>query len=125
MTSLRTSIRLQAILAALAPIDGVSIKTLGDAATVRIDFQAAATAPQRSAAQAALAAFDWSDAAQSAWDDAQHPERTDLVQAATQAVQNNTTYLGLASPNNAQNVAQVQALTQQMNKVIRRLIEIN
>lgn len=47
---------------------------------------------------------------------------TILQQAAT-ALTNNTTYLGIASPTNAQVVAQVAALTRQMDGVIRVLVQ--
>ncbi len=128
MTTPRTLTRLQTVLAALAPIDGVSVRTFGDSAAVRIDFQAAATGPQRTAAQNALTAFDWSDAAQTTWEAAQldtaEPNRAPLLAAAQNALDGNTTYLAIVSPTNAQAVAQVGALTQQMSKVIRYLIDI-
>ncbi len=54
--------RLTEAIAAVAPVVGVS-GTVG----TRIDYAAEATAEQRAAAEAALAAFDWSDAAQAAW----------------------------------------------------------
>ncbi len=121
MATPRTLTRLQALLGAQAPINGVSVPTFGVSATVRIDFQAAATTQQRTNAQSVLTAFDWSDTAQQAWEDLQTPNLTTLRQNATTAVSNNTTFLGIASPTNAQAVAQVQALTTQMNQVIRYL----
>lgn len=122
--NLNTSARLNKTISALAPIDGVSVGTSGDSATCRIDFQAVATAPQRTAAQSALAAFDWSDAATDVWMDAQHPNRTTLRQQAAAAVAANNVYLAIASPSNAQAAAQVRALTQQMTAVIKRLAEV-
>jgi hypothetical protein len=59
--------RLHMTLSAVCPISGVSVGTPGDLSTVRIDY-ADATPEQIAAAQAALAAFDWSDAAQAAWE---------------------------------------------------------
>jgi hypothetical protein len=59
-----TTQRLSAVISAAAPIDGVSIATRGAA---RIDFKDAATGPERIAAEAALAAFDWSVAADDTW----------------------------------------------------------
>lgn len=53
------------------PLDGVALLD-GVAHTVRLDFMAAATQPQRDAAQALVAAFDWSDVAQAAWELQQH-----------------------------------------------------
>lgn len=45
-----------------------------------------------------------------------------LQQQARTAMVNNRTYTALASPTNAQQTAQVKALTQQMNGVIRLLL---
>ncbi len=125
MASLNVANRLSVTLAAVCPILGVSIGTPGNVATVRIDFDPTATAAQRTAAQSALTSFDWSDAAQSAFDDAQHPERTTIRQAAANAIAANTTFINLASPTNAQLIAQAKALTQQNNAIIKRLIQLD
>jgi hypothetical protein len=69
--------RLHAAVAAACPILGVSVGTPGDSASVVIAFAPEATSDQRAAAQTVVAGFDWSDAAQAAWD---------LSQAATSAV---------------------------------------
>lgn len=124
MASIAHIRRLHTTLAALAPIDGVSVPTLGSSANARVDFTPAATQPQKNAVASALAAFDWSDAAQSTWEDDQNLDRTALINGAIAAVQDNNTYLGVASPSNAQNLAQIRALTQQMNKVIKRLAQL-
>ncbi len=58
--------RLHSILSAVCPIVGVSPGS-DPPATVRIDYHENATTEQRAAAQAALAAFDWSDAAHAVW----------------------------------------------------------
>src|SRR5262245_11885926 len=92
--------RLHNVIAAVAPIDGISIGVLGNTASVRIDFKQSATDPQKAAAQTALQSFDWSDAAQTAAEEAAQPERTTLVQQAAQAVIDIDTYLALASPTN-------------------------
>lgn len=55
--------RLTEAIAAVAPVVGVS-----GTVDTRIDYAAEATAEQRAAAEAALAAFDWSDTAQAAWE---------------------------------------------------------
>lgn len=55
-------IRLEETIAAVCPIHGVS-----GTANTRIDYRDEATTEQRAAAQAALAAFDWSQAAHDAW----------------------------------------------------------
>lgn len=111
--------RLDATLSALAPIHGTS----GD--PPRIDFKDEATQPQKDAANAALASFDFSDAAQAAWEANLNPDRKTLRDAAAQAVADNTTFVNIASPTNAQVVAQVKALTRQMNQVIKRLIQVD
>jgi len=53
-------LRLHQSVAAVCPIVGVAIGQDGVAASVRIDFDISATAPQRTAAQTAVNAFDWS-----------------------------------------------------------------
>ncbi len=55
-------IRLEETIAAVCPIHGVSGST-----NTRIDYRDEATTEQRTAAQAALAAFDWSQTAHDAW----------------------------------------------------------
>lgn len=52
---------LQAAIVAVCPINGFAV-TDPIAHTVRIDFAASATGPQQTAAQSAVAAFDWTDA---------------------------------------------------------------
>lgn len=59
--------RLTETIAAVCPIHGVSGTT-----NTRIDYRDEATTEQRTAAQAALAAFDWSQAAHDAWLLAKH-----------------------------------------------------
>jgi len=56
--------RLHASIAAVCPIDGVA----GSQGNVRIDYRPEATAQQQADAQSALAAFDWSQAAQDQWE---------------------------------------------------------
>lgn len=48
--------------------------------------------------------------------------RDGLRTQATQAVADNATYLAIGSPTNAQNLAQIRSLTQQNNRIIRRLV---
>lgn len=55
--------RLLESLAAVAPVVGVS-----GTVDTRIDYAPEPTTEQRAAAEAALAAFDWSDDAQAAWE---------------------------------------------------------
>ena len=47
-----------------------------------------------------------------------------LLSGAAAAISNNDTFLAIPSPNNAQNAAQIRALTQQNNRIIRRLVQL-
>lgn len=117
------TVRLDAMIRAVCPISGVSVNTTP--LMVRINFAPEATQPQRAAAQAVVDAFDWSDAAQTAWEADQHPERKDLRAAAAGAISDNDTFLAIANPNNSQVAAQVRRLTQQNTRIIRRLSQID
>jgi hypothetical protein len=110
--------RLQAtIVAAGIPIDGVS----GDQSGVRVDFQASATPAQQTQAASIVSSFDWSDAADATYKDAQQPDFSAMRDQAQAAFDGNTAYLAIGAPTNAQVVAQVRALTQQNQKVIKAL----
>lgn len=106
---------------AVCPIDGVARLANG----VRIDFRPEATAQQRQQAQAVADGWDWSESAQAAREDARQPERTQLRAAAAQAVADNDAFLTLASPTNAQTLAQVRALTRQNSRIIKRLVQLD
>ena len=54
--------------------------------------------------------------------DAGQQNQANIRQNAQTALTNNATYLGIANPTTAQAVAQVRALTQQMDGVIRLLV---
>lgn len=109
------------MLEAVCPIDGVSRDAEG---AVRIDFREEATAQQRLDALTVSGSFDWSDAAHQQWLAGREPEKRDLLAAAAQAVADNDVFLAIASPTNAQTLAQVRRLTQQNTRIIRRLIKI-
>ena len=49
---------------AVCPVFGVSVGTIGVAASVRLDFKPEATAQQQADAQAVVNAFDWTEAAE-------------------------------------------------------------
>lgn len=117
--------RLNAVCSAAAPVLGVSVGTLGESSTVRIDFRPEATAEQRAAAQAVVNAFDWSPEAQAAWEADRQPERKALRMAAAQAIADNLAYLALATPTAVQVRQQTDALTRQVNHLIRRLTQID
>lgn len=116
-----TTARLHESIAAVCPIEGVK----GEQGSIVIDYGSTATVPQRTAALAAVAAFNYSDAATDAWMEDRRPERKAIRQAATQAVADNDTYLAIATPSNAQVAAQVRRLTQQNNRIIPRLIQVD
>jgi len=72
-----------------------------------------------------LAPGDWASDVIFAADTADQSTRT-IQTAARSALTTNQTFLGLASPSNAQVLAQTRALTRQMNGVIRLLLgELN
>lgn len=58
-------VRLTDAVSAVCPIHGIQG---GTQSTAQIDFKDEATTEQRAAAESVLAAFDWSDAAQVAWE---------------------------------------------------------
>ena len=51
-------------------------------------------------------------------------DRKSLVQGAANAITTNNTFIALGSPSNAQIAAQVKALTQQNNQIIKRLLQL-
>lgn len=61
MTNTNSASRLHDAVAAVCPIDGVSVGKDSDTSTVTIQFSAGVTADQQAAAQAVVAAFDWTD----------------------------------------------------------------
>jgi hypothetical protein len=97
----------------VCPIHGTS-----GSSPVRVDYTDAATPSERAAAAVVVAAFDFSPAAQAAWEDARRPERT-AVRAAAGAVADIDTYLALGAPSNAQVVAQVRRLSQVVRALVR------
>jgi urocanate hydratase len=96
----------------------VSIGSVGNAESVRLE-------PDSQAARQALSEFDWSQAAHDVWREGLQPERRSVRQAAAQAITDNDTFLALASPTNAQTLAQVKRLTQQNARIIQRLVQID
>lgn len=115
----RTIERLHQAVSAVCPIVGLSIDDS------RIDFDGSATESQKAAARNAMAAFDASDALTIAWIEDQYPERKGLRVAAQGAIDDNNTFISIASPTSAQVAAQVKRLSQQNNRIIRRLIQLD
>lgn len=118
--------RFRDTIAAVCPIGDVSIGTWHDRSTWSYSVLPEASQQQIAAAQAVIDSFDTSDAAQTAWEEDQHPERKAIRQAAAQAVQDNQDFLALGPALTlAQASAQLRRLTQQNNAIIRRLIQID
>jgi hypothetical protein len=115
--------RLHATISAVAPIAGLSIGAQGDSASVTINFTGA-TQAQIDAATAALAAFDWSDAADATYADTVEPDLASMRTQAQAAFDSNATYLAISSPTNVQVAAQVRALTQQNQRIIKALARL-
>lgn len=84
-----------------------------------------ATPEQIAEGDAIVAAFDSSDAAEQARQDAKQPEKTTLRNRAAEAVSDNNTFMALVSPTNAQTLAQVKRLTEQNTAIIRRLVQLS
>lgn len=93
--------RLAIVVNPLAPTHGFS----GEPGAVVIDFQASATAPQISAANAAVAAIDWSQSAQDLWEEQQGI--TGVIKTFAKRVATNV-------PNNTNALADVTGLTFQL-----------
>lgn len=72
--------RLHESIESVCPIDGVSV---GTERSVSIDFKPEATSDQRSAAQAVVGSFDWSESAQFHWEATRNiPAAAGLLQSA-------------------------------------------
>lgn len=110
-----TLLRLHAAVEAVCPIVGVG----GSPGSVTIEYKSTATAAQKTAAANVVSSFDYSKAADDAWDPI--PERKDLKDNATQAIADNDAFLAIASPTTAQTLAQVKKLTQQNTRIIKAL----
>lgn len=95
------------IIAAGVAIEGVDINGIVSPSSLQ------------AAAQPTIDAFDDSEAAEIAYQESLEPLLKDLKDQATAALSTNDTYLALANPSNAQIAAQVRALTQQNNRIIR------
>lgn len=106
---------------------GVPIETVRRVGNVfEIVYKAEATGPQRAQGANILAAFDSSDAAEQARQDAAKPELATLRDLAAAAIQNNSDFLALGlAANAAQVLAQVRRLSMQSTAVLRRLIQIS
>jgi len=98
------------------PITGVSRNS--------VEYLSTATPQQRTQGDAILASFDWSSEAHAAWEENQNPERKGIRQAAATAIADNEAFLADTNVTTAEAIAQVKRLTQQNNRIIKRLIQI-
>lgn len=99
------------------PISGVYEK---EDTTAGIHYNNASPV-QIAQAELIVAAFDDSDSGFETWKENLEPDYKDLKAQADSAIATNTTFLALSSPTNAQNAAQVKALTQQNQRIIKAL----
>lgn len=112
--------RLHEAIADVCPIRGVG----GEEGKVSIDYAPSATQAERDNAQAVASNFDWSDATTRVWLEGKNPEKRDLKAAAANAIQANQAFLELESPTNAEALQQIRRLTNQVNRIIQRLVQI-
>jgi hypothetical protein len=94
---------------------GIPFDTVGYVWPYAVTYIPGTAQPQIDAGTAFIAAFDASDAATAAYS---------ANQAAETALATNAAFLAIASPTNAQAVAQVQALTRQNTRVIQLLVSL-
>ena len=109
----------KALEAAGLAVVGVSVGTEGVAASVKVQ-----PVNLQAAAQATIDAFDWSQAAQTTFENNLEPLLADIKAQADAAIAANDTFLAIATPSNAQNAAQAKALTQQNQRIIKVLVRI-
>lgn len=97
---------------------GVPIDTINADGTDPV-YMPGATQQQIAAGDAIIAAFDWSDAAQRAWEDAQAPERSDLRVSVAAALVDIDAFLAIAD---AATTAQVRAAVKRLAQIQRRVL---
>jgi hypothetical protein len=105
-----------------APIESV-IHVTGT--TVEIVFKPEATSQQQTNALAALAAFDWSDAADGVWLENQKPNRKTLREQKDAAITRLNQIITFNNPTNAQVVAAVKDVALYVKHLINRTVEID
>lgn len=112
---------LVALVAAGVPAIGVAILDANN--NVRIDTQGDVplTSQQQAQANAVIAGFDFSDAANVAFQQAQEPLLQTLRQQAAQAIQDINTFLAIATPTNAQAIAEIQAIDRRQKAIIQAI----
>jgi hypothetical protein len=91
-----------------------------DGVEVRIDWLSQQPMPT----EAEIDAYDMTPAAVAAREDAKEPFLVDIKAQAQGAIDENTAFLAIASPTNAQTLAQVKRLTQQNTRIIKALARV-
>lgn len=112
------------LVAAGLPVVGVALDV--NNVVLRIDTvnDIPFTAQQQTQANSIIAAFDFSDAANAAFIQGLEPDLQTLRQQAVQAVADINTFLAIASPTNAQVVAEVRAIDQRLRAIIKAVARI-
>lgn len=112
--------RLHYEIALVCPIDGVG----GSQGSIVIHYAPAATTEQRAAAQAKLAAFDWSQEAHATWLANRNPEKRDLHALAASRIDDLNLIINAVSFTNAQRDAALKKLAQGQKAIIKRLVQL-
>lgn len=107
----------------VAPIVGFASADVVTKAIV-VAYQVSATQAQKDQVAAIIAAFDWSAAGQTAWEDTKNPDFATIRSQAAAAIQTNNTYLAIVSPTNADRFTQLDALTRENTQIIKALVAI-
>lgn len=119
---MNVTIRLHDSIAAVCPIQGVSIGVIGVSATVQFQARSNATGAQLAAAQAVINVFDWSDAAGLAYENSKEPLLADLKAQAAAGIAAIDSYLLIADTATAAQVrTEVKAIDQRQKKIIQAL----
>ncbi len=106
---------------AVAPLAG--FKTVDRVTKIVVpDYYPATTPEQQTQGAAIIAAFAWTQAAQTAYEDAQSPDFAALLSQIVGAVQTNNDYRALAQPTSAaQDKAFLRALAQENTQILKTL----
>ena len=125
-TATRTkSARLHDVVAAVCPIVGISVGTIGDSATVTIAPADGATPAQLAQGQAVIDRFDWSDAADDTFADSKEPQLASLRDQVATAIGDIDTYLAASSTATPIQVrAEVAAIDQRQKQILQVLVRV-
>lgn len=112
--------RLHYEIALVCPIDGVG----GSQGSIVIHYTSAATTEQRAAAQAVVAAFDWSEQAHATWLADRNSEKRDLLALSVSHLADLQLIIDAASFTNGQRDAALKKLAQGQKAIIKRLVQL-